>query len=136
LQLNAEGVKGAAEGYVQHLPGVVVIQQSRQVGVEQSIRSGHRLQLSADQVALAVGLETFDTDRQGTTEEVRRLERRYAQRLEVGGAGRLQVHHAGRGLGDSGVDAELVAAAVQRELVRPQRPSDARVAVEGSAELG
>ena len=126
--IRMPGRQHGAEGDVEDLPGVEVLEQRREIGIRHA--SGFRCGRHGRRhvVARPVLLVPTARERVDGSEQVRRHARDGPQRLEVTRARGLQVNQAAGVAGGDLVEAELVRAGVQADLVRPEHAGNGGVA--------
>jgi len=112
---------------VESLARVELVQHLGQIRVRYGVRPDHPAYLCGDVIGDLVLLIVVDGKGQDLPKEGRIHARHRAQRLEIRGAGRLQVHKVPRHPRGNGVDRELVRPGVQAQFVRAERLGDGHV---------
>src|SRR5258707_11834730 len=109
-QGGPEGIQCGAEGHVENLAHIQIIQQGRQIQIGEGRKVGQALQAGGDVVALAI-LEVAPARESGNLAEECRLYLRHdAQSLHIACTGGFQMDKAARDLLKKRVHAEFIGA--------------------------
>lgn len=122
------GLEGRAEGHVQHLSGVELLEERADGGTAQDRQFRHPRGAAGDVVRVHVLRETLQGQLGDAPEQLGLMRAHHAQRLQVARARRLEVHEAARGGCRDRVDGELVGAGVEAQLVGAELGRDGRMA--------